>query len=67
MGLKQFYIYKAESKNKTCESKNKTISINLNQSNNYCSRSLKNKDLIPIKLLKTTYYLHFLCYYFCLY
>ena len=58
MGLKQFYIYKAESKsktseskNKTSESKNKTISINLNQSNNYCSRSLKNKDLIPIKLL----------------
>ena len=41
------------------ESKNKIVNINLNQSNNCCLYSLKSKDLSCIKLLQTTYYLHF--------
>ena len=44
--LEQFYIKKSY-----FENKNKTISLNLNWSKNYCLYSLKIKDLVCIKLL----------------
>ena len=42
------------------ENKNNIISINLNHSDKFCLYYLESKDLVRIKPLSATYYLHFL-------